>query len=63
MLFGVVFLAIQAGNSGTPGGNTASDATASIIVVVVWAVAGAIWFAYNTARQGKPAMVRARAEA
>lgn len=62
MLFGVVFLAIQAGNSGTPGGNTASDATMSIIVVAVWAVAGAIWFAVNTAKQGKPAMVRARAQ-
>lgn len=63
MLVGVVVLAIKAGNSGTPGGNTASDATMSIIVVVVWAVVGAVWFAVNTARQGTPALVRARAEA
>jgi undecaprenyl pyrophosphate phosphatase UppP len=63
MLLGVVVLAIKAGNSGTPGGNTASDATMSIIVVAVWAVVGAVWFAWNSSRQGKPALVRARAQA
>ncbi|GAC1337297.1 MAG: amino acid permease [Candidatus Dormibacteria bacterium] len=63
MLLGVIVLAIKAGNTGTPGGNTATDATLSIIIVAIWAVAGAIWFGVNTARQGKPVMVRGNASA
>ncbi len=61
MLFGVLYIAITAGNSGTPGGNTATDATDSLIIFAVWAIVGVVWFLINTARQGKPAMITEKA--
>jgi APA family basic amino acid/polyamine antiporter len=61
MLFGVFYLAVLAGNAknaqGQPivGSQTQSDALTAIIVVVVWFVAGAVWFAWNSRRLGRPA--------
>jgi len=58
MLFGVVYLAIKAGNTDTPGGHTATDALISMIICGIWAAAGAVWFSVNTRRLGRPALVR-----
>ena len=63
MLVGVLYIAIQAGDNGVPGGNTASDAKKSLLIFAVWAVGGVAWFAINTMRLGKPAMVPAKASA
>jgi hypothetical protein len=45
-LCGVVYLAI------TAGGNSSKDAYKALGVVVAWIIAGAVWVAVNTARQG-----------
>ncbi len=45
-LCGVVYLAV------TAGGNSSRDAYKALGVVVAWVIAGAIWVAVNTARQG-----------
>jgi APA family basic amino acid/polyamine antiporter len=69
MLFGVFYLAIVAGNAknaqGQPivGSQTQSDALAAILVVVVWFAAGALWFAWNSRRLGRPVRVAAEAPA
>ena len=63
MLFGVIYLAIQAGNTDIPGGHTATDAKISIGICLAWIVVGGIWFAINTSRQNHPVMVRNRAAA
>ena len=60
MLFGVLYIAINAGDTGLPGGNTASDAKKSLIIFVAWAVLGIVWFVANTARLRRPAMIAAK---
>jgi amino acid transporter len=62
MLLGVLYLAFTAGNlkvNGVPvvGSQTQSDALTAVLVVVVWFVAGAAWFAWNSRRLGRPARV------
>ena len=60
MLFGVVYLAIQAGDTPIPGGHTATDAKISIAICLVWIVVGGAWFAMNTRKLKRPAMVGSR---
>jgi amino acid transporter len=62
MLLGVLYLAFTAGNlkvNGVPvvGSQTQSDALTAVLIVVVWFVAGAAWFAWNSRRLGRPARV------
>ena len=40
------------------GSQTQSDAVTAVIIVVVWFVAGAAWFAWNSRRLGRPARVQ-----
>jgi amino acid transporter len=66
MLFGVFYLAVQAGNTvvdGKPvvGSQTQSDALTAIIVVVVWFAVGAAWFAWNSRRLGRTVRVNVEA--
>ena len=51
MLLAVIYLAV------TAGGNAAEDAYKALAVVGAWVVAGAIWFAVNTRRQGHAVLV------
>ena len=62
MLLGVLYLAFTAGNlkvNGVPvvGSQTQSDALTAVLIVVIWFVAGAAWFAWNSRRLGRPARV------
>ncbi|MGP8084496.1 MAG: APC family permease [Methanoregula sp.] len=50
MLGAVVWLGISSG------GSSATDALIAIAMVVIWLVAGAVWFISNTRKQGRPVM-------
>ena len=50
MLGAVVWLGISSG------GSSATDALIAIAMVMVWLVAGAVWFISNTRKQGRPVM-------
>ena len=50
MLGAVVWLGISSG------GSSATDALIAIAMVIVWLVAGAVWFISNTKKQGGPIM-------
>jgi amino acid transporter len=50
MLGAVVWLGISAG------GSSATDALIAIAMVIVWLVAGAVWFMHNTKKEGHPIM-------
>ena len=50
-LFGVVYLAIKAGN--IPGFNSATDAMIAIGAVIAWIVIGAVWVGLNPSMRGK----------
>ena len=50
MLGAIVWLGISAG------GSSATDALIAIAMVIVWLVAGAVWFISNTKKQGRPVM-------
>jgi amino acid transporter len=50
MLGAVVWLGISAG------GSSATDALIAIAMVLVWLVAGAVWFISNTRKQARPVM-------
>ena len=50
MLGAVVWLGISAG------GSTATDAVIAIAMVIVWLIAGAVWFMHNTKKEGRPIM-------
>ncbi|MGB2673858.1 MAG: APC family permease [Methanoregula sp.] len=52
MLGAVVWLGISSG------GSSATDALIAIAMVIVWLVAGAVWFISNTKKQGRPVMTR-----
>jgi hypothetical protein len=39
------------------GSQTQSDALTAVLIVVIWFVAGAAWFAWNSRRLGRPARV------
>jgi len=63
MLLGVLYLAFTAGNLkvngvAVVGSQTQSDALTAVGIVVIWFVAGAAWFAWNSHRLGRPARVR-----
>ncbi|MGA2104090.1 APC family permease [Methanoregula sp.] len=50
MLGAVVWLGISSG------GSSATDALIAIAMVIIWLVAGAVWFISNTKKQGNPIM-------
>ncbi len=50
MLGAIVWLGISSG------GSSATDALIAIAMVIVWLVAGAVWFISNTRKQGRPVM-------
>jgi amino acid transporter len=50
MLAAVVWLGVSAG------GSSATDALIAIAMVVVWLIAGAVWFLHNTKKEGHPVM-------
>ncbi len=52
MLIGVVFLSFKAG------GSTSKDAIIALVMVVVWLVAGIVWFVINTRKQGHRILVK-----
>jgi APA family basic amino acid/polyamine antiporter len=52
MLLGVIYLSIKAG------GSTSKDTFIALVMVVIWLIAGVIWFITNTRRQGHAVLVK-----
>jgi amino acid transporter len=52
MLGAVVWLGISAG------GSSSTDAVIAIAMVIVWLIAGAVWFIHNSKKEGHPILTR-----